>query len=120
LRRRTNTTAPPAVIIGHVGLGLLGLVLWSLYMITGQAAIAWVAVGLLAPVAGLGMGVLVLGLPSPRPFGAASAPATPTARVRALASARSGGRQPVFVIAAHGLFAVVALLMAALAAIGGG
>lgn len=122
LRRRANTTAPPAVIIGHVGLALLGLVLWSMFMITGQVAIAWVSVGLLALVAGLGMGVLVLGLPSPRPFGVAPArvPARAPARVPVPASARSRGRQPVFVIAAHGLFAAVALLMVALAAIGGG
>jgi len=99
-RRRTGTNAPPAVIVGHVGLGLLGLVLWGLFMITGLVALAWACVGLLAPVAGLGMCLLVLGLPFPRP--------------------RTGGRQPVLTIAAHGLFAMVALLMVALAAIGAG
>jgi hypothetical protein len=60
------STAPPAVTVGHVGFGLLGLVLWAIFMITGWAPLAWVCVGLLAPVAGLGMTVLLLGLPSPR------------------------------------------------------
>jgi hypothetical protein len=114
LRDRTATTAPPAVAIGHVCLGLLGLVLWGLFMITGQAALAWICVALLAPVAGLGMVVLVLGLPRPRPFGpAGTSLGTPP-------GTGTGGRRPVLVIAAHGLFAMAALLMAALAAIGAG
>jgi hypothetical protein len=104
-RSRAAATAPPAVTIGHVCLGLLGLVLWGLFMISGQAALAWVCVGLLAPVAGLGMSVLVLGLPRPGATPAGTGP---------------GGRQPVLVIAAHGLFATAALLMVALAAIGAG
>jgi hypothetical protein len=109
---RTAVTAPPAVAIGHVCLGLFGLVLWGLFMITGQAALAWICVALLAPVAGLGMVVLVLGLPRPRPFGPAGTPlGTPP-------GTGAGGRQPVLVIAAHGLFAMAALLMVALAAIG--
>jgi len=60
------STAPPAVTVGHVGFGLLGLTLWAIFMITGWVPLAWVCVGLLAPVAGLGMTVLLLGLPSPR------------------------------------------------------
>jgi len=109
---RTAVTAPPAVAIGHVCLGLFGLVLWGLFMFTGQAALAWSCVALLAPVAGLGMVVLVLGLPRPRPFGPAGTPlGTPP-------GTGTGGRQPVLVIAAHGLFAMAALLMVALAAIG--
>jgi hypothetical protein len=107
-RRRTDTNAPPAVIIAHVGLGLLGLLLWGLFMITGQAALAWACVGLLVPVAGLGLCLLVLGLPSPRPLG-------PQLSGQLM---RTGGRQPVLTIAAHGLFAMVALLMAVLAVIG--
>ena len=134
LRRRTDTTAPPAVTLGHVGLGLLGLVLWGLFMITGLAALAWVSVGVLALVAGLGMGVLVLGLPNPRssrPAGARAVPGRPVLRGRGTPAAtaperavpparRVAGRQPVGVIVAHGLFAIAALLMVALAAIGAG
>ena len=60
------STAPPAVTLGHVGLGLLGLVLWAIFMATGSVPLAWVCVFLLGPVAGLGMTVLLFGLPSPR------------------------------------------------------
>ena len=55
--------APAAVIAGHVGFALLGLLLRAGFMITGWAGLAWTATGLLAPVAGAGMGILVLGLP---------------------------------------------------------
>jgi hypothetical protein len=60
------SAAPPAVTVAHVGLGLLGLVLWALFMITGSAPLAWACVCLLLPLAGLGMSVLLLGLPNPR------------------------------------------------------
>jgi hypothetical protein len=102
------SSAPPAVILGHVGAGALGLVLWALFMLSGWAALAWIALGMLAPVAGLGMGVLLLGLPSP---------------VRPPLGARPPGRRtriPALAIAAHGLFAVTALLLVLMATIGAG
>ena len=100
--RRTATAAPPAVILGHVSGGLLGLVLWAAFMLGGGAALAWIALTLLAPVAGAGMATLVLGLPSPgRPLLAARRP-----------------RMPVLAISAHGLFAATALLLVLMATIG--
>jgi hypothetical protein len=101
-RGAADTAAPSAVILGHAGLGLLGLALWALFMITGWTALAWISVGLLAPVAGLGLTVLFSGLPSPRP---------------ARSPTRSG-RQPAAAIAVHGLFVVAALLLVLLAAVG--
>jgi len=135
LRRGTATAAPPVVALGHVGLALLGLVLWALFMITGWAVLAWASVGLLASVSGLGMGILVLGLPSPRSPASAGAPPTartvsrlprdgrtavldvPAAAAAAPSPARSG-RQPVLAIVAHGLFATATLMLVLLAAIG--
>jgi hypothetical protein len=98
-RGPADTAAPSAVILGHVGLGLLGLAVWALFMITSWTAFAWISVGLLAPVAGLGMTVLISGLPRP-------------------SSPRRSGRQPVAAIAAHGLFVLATLLLVLLAAIG--
>jgi hypothetical protein len=97
--RGTATAAPPAAILGHVSGGLLGLLLWAVFMLGGWAVLAWIALGLLAPVAGVGMAVLVLGLPSPGR----------TAR---------RPRIPVLAIFAHGLFAVTALLLVLMATIG--
>jgi hypothetical protein len=147
-RRRSPTAAPPSMTLGHAGFGLLGLVIWVVFMVTGAAALAWIAVAIMAPVAGLGMGVLALGLPSPRPADppAAPGPATPgpgaatrggaaatapaaTATAAATATllapavtARPASRSriPVLAIAAHGLFAVTALLLVLLAAVGAG
>jgi hypothetical protein len=65
--------------------------------------LAWIALGMLAPVAGLGMGVLLIGLPRP-------------------VAGRVGrrARMPVVAIAAHGLFVVTVLLLVLMATIGAG
>jgi hypothetical protein len=145
LRGRTDAAAPSPVILGHVGLGLFGLAVWALFMTTGWAALAWISVGVLGPVAGLGMTVLISGMPSPRSpatpapaggvpaappaghpqqrLGAAVALAEPTAAATtsAASSARSptrSGGYPVAAIAAHGLFVLATLLLVLLAAIG--
>lgn len=134
LRRRTETSVPPAVLAGHFGFGLAGLAAWAVFMATGWPALAWASVVVLAPVAGLGMGVLALGLPSPRreerddreetpvrsgETGAGNATATlvapPAAAVR-----RGRPRMPVLMIAAHGLFAATVLLLVITATIGAG
>jgi hypothetical protein len=106
--RRTTTAAPPAVILGHVGAGAGGLVLWACFMVSGWVACAWTALAILAPVAGLGMGVLLLGLPGP---------------VRPRAGGRAPGRRtgiPVLAVVGHGTFAVTALLLVLMATIGAG
>jgi hypothetical protein len=102
-RRGAATAAPPSVILGHVGGGVTGLVLWAVFMLTGWVPLAWIALGMLAPLAGLGMGVLLVGLPRP---------------VAGRAGRRKG--MPVVVVAAHGLFAVTVLLMVLMATIGAG
>lgn len=69
LRRRAgsiSTGTPPTVLFGHFGLALTGLVIWLAYLVTGWAALAWVAVAVLLPVAGLGMATLAIGLPGRR------------------------------------------------------
>jgi len=62
----TGTGSPPGLVFGHFGLALCGLALWVAYLSTGLAALAWVAVGVLLPVAGLGMATLFNGLPGRR------------------------------------------------------
>jgi manganese efflux pump family protein len=64
--RGTGTGSPPALLFGHFGLALCGLASWVAYLVTGWAALAWVAVAVLLPVAGLGMATLVTGLPARR------------------------------------------------------
>ena len=104
-RRRTATAAPPAVILGHVGGGVLGLLLWAAFMLSGWVILAWIALGLLLPLAGFGMSLLALGLPAP-------------ARARRAGRASRRARIPALAIVAHGVFAVTVLLLVLMATIG--
>jgi hypothetical protein len=106
LRRRAGGTgSPPAVIIGHFGLALTGLVIWIIYLFVGWAALAWIAVGVLLLVAGLGMAALSIGLPGlprlpglpdrpvPAVAGSAATGAT-SAGAATAAAAATGGAAP--------------------------
>ncbi len=64
--RGAGTGSPPGMLLGHFGLALCGLASWVAYLVTGRAALAWVALAVLLPVAGLGMATLVTGLPARR------------------------------------------------------
>jgi hypothetical protein len=106
-RRRTGGSGVPAVVIfGHFALAATGLLVWIIYLVTGWAAVAWTAVGLLLPVAGLGMAMVTIGLPGER---AAATTAGPAA-VRRPPSA--------LVVVGHGLLAAATILLVLLAALG--
>ena len=106
--RKSATAAPPAVTLAHAGGAVLGLALWVAFLVSAWPELAWTAVGLLVPDAGLGLGVLLLGLPAPvRPALSAAGP-------------RRRPQVPALAIAAHGLFAVTTLLLVLAAAVGAG
>jgi hypothetical protein len=105
LRRKSATAAPPVLTLSHVGGGLLGLLGWIAFMATGWTPLAWIALGFLAPVAGLGMSVLLLGLPRP---------------ARAPLGGRRAGGFPAFAVAAHGLCVVTVLLLVLTATVAAG
>jgi manganese efflux pump family protein len=108
LRQRPGAAgSPPMVILGHFGLALSGLVIWVAYLIAGWAALAWVAVGVLLPVAGLGMATLAIGLPGRSPAVAASGSHPPR-----------GVRLSSLIAAGHGLLAVTTIMLVLLAALG--
>ena len=131
LRRRAGSTgAPRSVVFGHFGLALSGLVIWVCYLATGWTALAWTAVGLLLPVAGLGMSMLTIGLPGlpslqaqaatvsvgaggPSP---ANGPAPATGGAGAAVSAKR--RLSPLIVVGHGVLAVVTMLLVLLAALG--
>jgi manganese efflux pump family protein len=87
-------------VVGHFGLALTGLGIWIAFLGTGVAALAWVSVGLVILIAGLGMGVLAADLPEP--------------------GARRRGGLPVTVIAIHGALATTTILLVLVAALGAG
>ena len=118
-RRRPALAAgrPPAIIISHFALALAGLGIWIAFMAAGVAALAWAAVGLIVPAAGLGMAALVASLPEPAPGGGTASPGpAPAGMARTAAPARAG--TPVAVIALHGVLAAATILLAVLAATG--
>jgi manganese efflux pump family protein len=147
--RGGGTGSPPAVIIGHFGLALTGLVIWVIYLIVGWAALAWTAVGMLLLVAGLGMSALTIGLPGlPRLAGLPNRPVPAVAGSAATRAATTGvaatgvaaagaagtpavadGSDPAasvkrnlspLIVVGHGAFAVTTMLLVLLAALGVG
>ncbi len=96
------------VIFSHFGLAAIGLLIWVAFVATSATVLAWVAAGLLMPVAGLGFATLALLISGDRPL------AVPAAGGRQAARA---GRAPVLVIAGHGSAAALTILLVVLAAL---
>jgi manganese efflux pump family protein len=133
LRQRADATgSPPAVIFGHFGLALTGLVIWIAYLIAGWTALAWIAVGVLLPVAGLGMATVSIGLPGRAPAvadGGSTSPAAEghfsgggvgTAIIEKAAVGRVSRRSSLapLVVVGHGLLAFTTIALVMLAAVG--
>jgi len=125
LHRRPAQAAglPPPIIIGHFAFAVAGLGIWIAFVATDAAALAWIAVGLILPAAGLGMATLAAALPEPAPSDrpASARPASSGAALAtriAQTAAPARVRMPVTVIAVHGVLATATILLVLLAAIG--
>lgn len=143
--RRLLTGGPrlqPVVIVGHVTLAAAGLMVWIVYLTTDEAALAWTAVGLLLPVAGLGMALVTLGssgehvgagsgsagvvgavttgtvAASTVAIGTAAVGTVTAAGPRAAPAAAARRGIPVLVVIGHGLLAAATVLLVLLAALG--
>jgi hypothetical protein len=114
-QQRSGTSRFPApVIFGHFGLAAAGLVLWIAFVGLHTTALGWIAFAALLPVAALGFVMLLRWLPgwqASRAGGGRAAAAGGT-----IAAER---HLPVPVIVAHGLLAVVTLVLVLLATAGG-
>ncbi|MGW6484166.1 hypothetical protein ACWGDS_41125 [Streptomyces sp. NPDC055059] len=105
-----NSRLPVPVIFGHFALAAVGLVVWIIYVITDKDVLAWTAFGLLVPVALLGFAMLARWLPVHWARSAAAASG---------AESEPAERYfPVSVVAGHGLFAVVTVVLVLLTALG--
>jgi hypothetical protein len=108
---------PVPVLFGHFSLAAVGLVVWVVYLFADARALAWTAFGLLMPVALLGAVMFARWLPVYR-----SRATVPTA-VRPGAETEPAERHlPLPVVVAHGLFAVITVVLVLLSAldVGGG
>jgi hypothetical protein len=116
---RGSSHLPPPVIFSHFGLAAAGLVVWIIYLITDNNTLAWVGLLILVPVAALGFGMLARWLPTHRARGAV--PAGRGAAAGDTATHAVAERHfPVAVVGAHGLFAVVTVVLVLLSALGVG
>ena len=94
----------------HAGLAVTGLLIWTAFVASGWTPVAWIAVGVLTVVLGLGMATLFASI-------AATADAPATAEVPASTDVPHARRTPVLMIAVHGTLASLTILLALLAAI---
>jgi hypothetical protein len=100
---------------GHAGIATAGLCIWIAFMVSAAPALGWIDVVLTWVIAGLGMSTLLGGAAEPAdPVPAATAAGTTITETRATA------RSPVLVIALHGTFATLTILLVLLAVIGTG
>lgn len=117
-QQQSGTSRLPApVLFGHFALAAIGLVVWIIYTAADKSALAWTAFGLLLPVALLGFVMLARWIPVYRnrtASGAAPAAASPAAEGTVPAEQHF----PLAVVLAHGLFAVLTLVLVLLTALG--
>lgn len=106
-------TAPtrlrPPLVFGHALLAVAGLVVWVLYLAGGSGSLAWTAFVLLVPVALLGFTMVARWVQA----GDHRRPTTSGAP-------RPESHFPLAVVAGHGLFAVVTVVLVLLTALGVG
>ncbi len=86
-------------------------------MASDVSALAWIAVGLILLVAGLGMAGLVAALPEAAAGAGAASPGMPLTARMASPAAPARVRMPVAVIAVHGVLATATILLVLLAAV---
>jgi hypothetical protein len=112
---------PAGLIFSHFGVAAAGLILWIIYLINDQEALAWVAFALLVVVALLGFTMLVRWIPGYRARATVTA-GSGTAGQAATETAQRAAEQhfPVAVVGAHGVLAVVTVVLVLLAALGVG
>ncbi|MGW7099633.1 hypothetical protein [Streptomyces sp. NPDC054838] len=108
--RGGSSRLPVPVVFGHFALAAIGLVVWIVYVVSDKDALAWTAFGLLLPVALLGFTMFARWIPVYRSRTAAS-----TTGQQAEPAERYF---PVPVVAGHGLFAVVTVVLVLLTALG--
>lgn len=117
-QQRTGASRLPAgAVFSHLALAAAGLVLWVVYLLADAAVVGWIALALLVPVAALGFAMLARWrqgrrVPHAVPAGAVTpAPGAETPAEQHL---------PVAVVTAHGVLAVVTVVLVLLTLLGVG
>ena len=116
LRQQQNGVSrlPSPAVFGHFALAAIGLVVWIVYLVADKKALAWTALILLVPIALLGFGMFARWLPGHRAQAAAPAVA-PGVTDETVPAER---HFHISVVLAHGLFAVITVVLVLLTALG--
>jgi len=142
---KSASRLPLPVILAHVAFAVTGLVVWVAYLLLDRPALAWSAVGILVAIALLGLSMFARWIPVYRMAGdevgvlVGTAPgaaagvwsgASPGAAPEAVPVAVPGvpslrdqpaeGSFPLFIVVAHGAFAVSTVILVVLTALGVG
>ena len=103
------------IIFAHLFLAAAGLAMWVVYLVLQRTMFAWTAIGILGGIAALGATMFLPWIPVYRAPARPASPAPPPGEAPAMPAE---GNFPVVVVAAHGLLAVSALVLALLTALG--
>jgi hypothetical protein len=127
-QRNTASRLPLPVIVGHIALAVSGLVVWVGYLLLDRRALAWIAFGILGGIALLGFTMFARWIPVYRKTGAAATPdlmpvgvgLAPAPAIQVIDEGPAEGNFPLFIVAAHGAFAVTTVALVFLSALNGG
>ena len=128
-QRNRTSRLPLPVILAHVTLAVSGLVVWVTYLLLDRDALAWTALGILGGIAVIGFTMFarwipvyrsqgVMPQPVPVPVGAGLEPAEPARPAMVIQDGPPEGNFPLFIVIAHGLFAVSTVILVVLSALG--
>ncbi|MGW4823118.1 hypothetical protein ACWEP4_30090 [Streptomyces sp. NPDC004227] len=118
-QQQSGTSRLPApVLFGHFALAAIGLIVWIIYVAADTTALAWTAFGLLLPVALLGFVMLARWIPLYRDRATAGTAPADAAAHGAEGAVPAERHFPLAVVLAHGLLAVVTLILVLLTALG--
>ena len=125
-RRNPASRLPLPLIVAHMTLAVSGLVVWVAYLLLDRDVLAWTALGILGGIALLGFTMFARWIPVyrtqgatpepvPVPVGAGLEPAQPAMVIQ---DGPPEGNFPLFIVIAHGLFAVSTIVLVLLSALG--
>jgi len=125
-QRNPASRLPLPVIVAHMTLAVSGLVVWVAYLLLDRDALAWAALGILGGIAVLGFTMFARWIPVYRATGVMPEPVRvpvdaglePAQTAMVIQDGPPEGNFPLFIVVAHGTFAVSTVVLVLLSALG--
>ena len=127
-QRTSGSRLPLSVIVTHMTLAVSGLVVWVAYLLLDRPSLAWIALGILGAIALVGFTMFARWIPVYRTTGAVLEPVPvpvgaglePAPAIQVVKEGPPEGNFPLFIVIAHGTFAVSTVVLVLLSALGVG